>query len=105
MPSITPTPGRVMWFQPNKDDPLRHETDAPLAATVAFVHEDGTVNLTVHATNGDVHPRQYVPVRQDGDPDPGGSYACWMPYQLGQAAKTEGATSSGTVAASTPAAA
>jgi hypothetical protein len=38
---------------------------------------------------GNLFPRTSVWLRQDDDPPPTGMYCEWMPYQKGQAAKTE----------------
>jgi Phage protein (N4 Gp49/phage Sf6 gene 66) family len=47
------------------------------------------VNLMVINPNGHCDVRTSVSLRQDGDPEPQGSYCEWMPYQKGQAAKAE----------------
>lgn len=94
---ITPTPGRVVWYRP---DPHAAESgfarpfnpETPLAAIVAYVHGDRMVNLTVFDANGVPHPRTSVVFFQEGDPVvPSGSYCEWMPFQKGQAARTEAA--------------
>jgi hypothetical protein len=58
------------------------------------------VNLTVFDHNGCPHSRTSITLIQEGD-DPnliGGRAWCeWMPYQKGQAAKTEAAEARGTV--------
>jgi hypothetical protein len=97
---ITPTVGRVVWFRPARDLlnaarflTYRIEPDGrPLfSAQVAFVHDDGRINVGFmdHAGN----PGQYGPVSiwQEGDAPhaPDVAYCEWMPYQKGQAAKTE----------------
>lgn len=84
---IKPTPGRVVWYYPTSDEP-GPTVPGPLAATVAGVIDDETVNLTVHTFEGDVYARQKVQLCQ-GDTRPELPYAEWMPYQLGQAAKVE----------------
>ena len=54
------------------------------------VHGDRMVNLTVHDHNGVSWPVCSVPLLQEGDAPVVGSFYCeWMPYQKGQAAKTE----------------
>lgn len=93
---ITPTIGRVVWFYPSPSDatlfPLRalfgHQ---PMAAHVAVVHNDALVNLMVIDPTGHAHPRGSVILRQEGDapPENAAAYCEWMPYQKGQAAKTE----------------
>lgn len=103
---IQPTPGRIVWFVPSKDDvELLHgmgsahstkdtvsnfDTKQPLAAIVAYVWNPYCVNLSVIDRNGKHHPRASVFLRQDEKEAPGGSaYAEWMPYQKGQAAKQD----------------
>lgn len=92
---IKPTPGRVVYFLPALEQ--RDPNGQPLAATVAKVIDDRVVNLTVHAADGTTYPLQHVTLLQDGDelPDPNQAYAFWMPYQKGQAAKTEAAIAAG----------
>lgn len=85
---ITPTVGRVVWFYPSG-----HKANAqPLAAIVAHVWSDTCVNLAVFDANGKAldAPPTSVLLLQDGNERPSGGHFCeWMPYQKGQAAKTE----------------
>ena len=83
---IKPTVGRVVWFykyiygQGHK---------GPLAAHVAYVHSDSVLNLMVIEESGNPRSETSVQLIQDNDPIPDNTYACWMPYQKGQAAKVE----------------
>lgn len=93
MTVIQPTVGRVVHYEPAPSDPGFHlcadygkETQAAL---IVFVNDDGTVNLGVFDKFGHTYPKQRVPLIQDGEPSPENGYAHWMPYQVGQAAKTE----------------
>jgi hypothetical protein len=90
---ITPTVGRVVWFRPGIRDTERMtvlDGQQPMKADVVFVRSDRNVNLLVVDHAGDQHPRAGVELIQEGDPVPkSGSYCEWMPYQKGQAAKTE----------------
>lgn len=97
---ITPSNGRVVWYTParsfgnaeNMSDHAvaQHDKLKPLAAMVVHVWGDRMVNLVVFDSNGSVIPRTSVVLLQDDDPKPeGGRFCSWMPYQLGQAAKTE----------------
>jgi hypothetical protein len=90
---ITPTVGRVVWFAPARGDTaMTFGVDQPCAALVAYVWNDRMVNLAVFDHNGAFHARTSVPLLQDDDAKPeGGYFATWMPYQKGQAAKTEAA--------------
>lgn len=87
---IKPTVGRVVHFIPTKGDALSF-SDQPLAALITYVWTDHMVNLVVFDSNGNPHSRTSVTLEQDDCP-PGpflNSFCRWMPYQTGQAAKTE----------------
>lgn len=93
---IKPTVGRVVLFWPTAQYAQQRgmvfgDTSQPLAALVTYVHGDRMVNLAVHDHNGDIWPVCSVPLVQEGDDAviPGSFYCEWMPYQKGQAAKTE----------------
>lgn len=89
---ITPTPGRVVWYVPAPTESsnfCKPGNDDPCAAIVARVWGDRMVNLTVFDANGLTHSRTSVQLLQDDDTPNGPSYAMWMPYQKGQAAKAE----------------
>lgn len=91
-PKILPTVGRVVWFYDQKRRPGFHaNTDgAPYAAIIAAVCSDSIVNLTVFDAAGTATGRVGVPLSHDGGRPAGADYWCeWMPYQKGQAAKTE----------------
>lgn len=87
---IKPTNGRVVLFTPGPHFAGAHDRGVSLAALIAHVHGERCVNLAVFDSNGGHHAFTSVPLLQDDDPAPeGGYYAEWMPYQKGQAAKTE----------------
>jgi len=86
---IKPTVGRVVWFREYVLGKQTH--NEPLAATVAWVNEDDTVNLTVHSESGTTYGITDIPLIQD-DLKPNCDYCEWMPWQLGQA---KAATESG----------
>ena len=93
---ITPSVGRIVWFFPELEQ--RDPNGQPLAALVAKVIDDRTVNLMVSAADGSTFGRQHVALLQPDDQRPydpverpDQAHATWMPYQLGQAAKTEAA--------------
>ena len=75
---------RIVWFQPE----VRTEGQ-PLAAIVTFVHSDTEVNLGIFDVDGFSVGRTRIPLYQGEGEKPSGEYCEWMPYQLGQAAKTE----------------
>lgn len=83
---IKPTVGRVVWFYKYIPE---HGHKGPLAAHVAEVHSDSMVNLMVIDSDGTPHPRTSIPLIQEGGEKPLGDFCEWMPYQKGQAAKTE----------------
>lgn len=86
---ITPTPGRIVWYWPAPNDGIPAVNKQPLAGIVASVHDDRRINLSVIDAYGNHHSRSNVLLLQDGDMPGPGSFAEWMPYQKGQAAKTE----------------
>lgn len=87
---IQPTIGRVVWYHPTPGENIVGNDGAqPLAAIVAHVWSDTCVNLAVFDANGASTNRTSVLLVQEGNPVPGCGYCEWMPYQKGQAAKTE----------------
>ncbi len=87
---IPPSPGRIVWFYPAEHDGIGRLNGQPLAAIVAGVHNDRLVNLAVFDAYGNTQQRSNVDLIQPDTTKPdGGSYATWMPYQIGQKAKTE----------------
>jgi hypothetical protein len=82
---IKPTVGRVVWFY--KYSPGQGHK-GPLAAHVAKVIDDSHVNLMVVDEDGNPRPEKNVYLKQ-GVEDLASDYCEWMPYQKGQAAKTE----------------
>lgn len=103
---IKPTVGRVVWFCPSHGDPLHSFVfshgdgrSIRLAAIVAWVHSDRMVNLAIFDPSGVAQARTSVPLLQDGDPPSPYSFCEWMPYQKGQAAKTEAAEAKADAAA------
>lgn len=87
-PIIQPTVGRVVHFYPSIEDPL-WVSGRPLAAIVAYVWSDSCVNLAIFDSNGVSTNRTSVYLVQPGNERPSGGFCEWMPYQKGQAAKTE----------------
>lgn len=87
---ISPTVGRVVLFVPGQDMygfGYSLSAGAQHAATVAYVHSDRCVNLSVTDSNGKQFARTSVTLRQPEDPIPSaGDYCEWMPYQVQTAA-------------------
>ena len=88
---IEPTVGRIVNFWPGLGFAgVRHDTTKPLAAIVVHVFTAQLVNLTVLDSEGLPMREANVPLLQGNDKrEPGQRCAEWMPYQKGQAAKTE----------------
>ena len=94
MAKLLPTVGRVVYFHPASHKLLGFQVegamirrgDQPFDAHIVFVWSYTCVNLVVFDHNGNMHKRTSVPINQGNT---GGSYAEWMPYQVGQAAKVE----------------
>lgn len=85
---IEPTVGRLVHYRP------AYAHTAPLAALVVGVHDARSVNLTVFNDDGSISPALEVTLLQDDDTPPHDRpYAEWMPFQKGQAQKTDAATS------------
>jgi hypothetical protein len=81
---IKPTVGRVVWYrEPNGTEDL--------AAFIAGVVDDHHVHLTIFPPLFPPYTRSEVYLLQDNETlgDAGAEFCQWMPYQLGQAAKTE----------------
>lgn len=89
MAIIKPTVGRVVWYHPSISDNMTYQSGQPLAAIVANVWSDDCVNLAVFDANGVAHNKTSVLLVQDGANRPAANFCEWMPYQKGQAAKTE----------------
>lgn len=89
--SIDPTIARVLHYTPSYLDTEIRRDGWPFAAIIADVNRDGTINLAVFARNGMIYPRTNVHLLQDGQfpVAPENAYAMWMPYQVGQAARTD----------------
>lgn len=89
---IKPTVGRVVNYFPSESDWMTVRGEQPCAAIISFVINDEEVNLAVFDHDGKAHDRKGVPLKQEGGkkaPPLNASFAAWMPYQVGQAAKTE----------------
>lgn len=86
---ITPTVGRVVWFKAYSGDTYPGAGDGFQAAIVTRVWSNTCVNLAVFDANGNTFGRTSVLLVQPESECPAYGYCTWMPYQVGQAAKTE----------------
>ena len=90
---IKPTIGRKVWYWPSELDKGSmsvRDNKQPLDATIVFVATDNLVNLCVLDHIGRPFCRPEVLLLQvQADADEIRPFAEWMPYQKGQAAKTE----------------
>lgn len=83
---IKPTIGRVVWYWPNG----KFEGRQPFSAMIAYVHSDTMVNIGYLDANGISGHATSVPLVQEiTKVSPDYRFCEWMPYQKGQAAKTE----------------
>lgn len=83
MAVIFPTVGRIVLYHPAN-------TDLSLAAIITKVIDDSTINLTVFRGDGIPFSAVNTLLLQEDHTKPfSQDWATWMPYQKGQAAKTE----------------
>jgi len=85
---IEPTVGRIVLFWRHGKAQV-DASEQPEAAIIAHVWSDSCVNLAVFDPNGITGNVTSVPLIQDGEGKPHWFFCEWMPYQKGQAAKTE----------------
>ena len=85
---IEPTVGRMVWFWPNGKSDINAKIQ-PYAAQIAYVHSVGMINIGYLDANGEHKNQTSVPLIQEGQDQPYFSFCEWMPFQKGQAAKTE----------------
>ena len=88
---IKPTIGRVVHYYTNSSgrDVVQHDDTEPMAAIITYVWSDDMVNLAVFDHNGNAHSMTSITLRQPDRPVPMYEHCAWMPYQIGQAKKTE----------------
>ncbi|HEY8838531.1 MAG TPA: hypothetical protein VIO16_12840 [Dehalococcoidia bacterium] len=79
---IEPTVGRLVHYF-FAGDAVEH------AALVVGIHNERSINLAVFNNDGSLYPALEVQLLQDDDAKPEGPHAAWMPFQKGQATKTE----------------
>jgi hypothetical protein len=83
---IAPTVGRIVHYHPRPMEismgSIPDPKGQPLAAKIAHVNLDGTVNLGVLDADGNGYSRRFVPLVQEGESAPEtGDWCEWMPYQ------------------------
>ena len=79
----TPTVGRVVYFEPLPNDPLRLSSQ-PYRADICHVNDDGTVNLSVNDHRGNAYFLNNIAFVDAATSDAGQAH--WMPYQVATAA-------------------
>lgn len=79
---IKPTVGRIVWV-------YRSMSNTPEAAIICHVWNDSLINVAGFTAQGAPFAMTSVQLLQDDDIPWGQHWAEWMPYQQGQAAKTE----------------
>lgn len=83
---IKPTIGRVVWvFRPYGSSDISQAE----VGLITYVWNDRCVNVVGFDYSGDQFKLLSLTLIQDNEPKPEGNFAAWMPYQKGQAAKTE----------------
>jgi hypothetical protein len=85
---IIPTVGRVVLFYKHGKT-QKDAGEQPEAAIIAHVWSDTCVNLAYFDANGVAHNATSVPLYHWEGDRPECFFCEWMPYQKGQAAKTE----------------
>lgn len=94
MTRIIPTIGRSLHFFANTESDLKlFGSVGPFACILCGVINDTTINVGVFTNEGTVVGRTGVPLLQGDDVigEGSGSYCGWMPFQQGQAARTDSA--------------
>ena len=87
---ITPTIGRVVHYYPEEwEVAYLGFARGEHTALIVAVHGDRMINVVVFDRQGNMFKRPSIPLLQEGDPAICGCHCEWMPYQKGQAAKTE----------------
>lgn len=85
---IQPTVGRVVLIR----RPHIHTSakDQPECGLITYVHSERMINVVGFTWDGAPFALTSLRLKQEGDEVPvGAQHAEWMPYQKGQAAKTE----------------
>jgi hypothetical protein len=83
---IEPTVGRVLHV---RQRPGNFDFNQPEVALICYVHSNVVINVAGFDAAGKPFAFERLQLVQEGDKVPPFPYAEWMPYQKGQAAKTE----------------
>jgi hypothetical protein len=83
---ITPTVGRIVWVHRVHGS---EDIKQPEAGIILYVHSDRLINVEGWSASGHPFALLNLHLVQDDERKPEGNFACWMPYQKGQAAKSE----------------
>lgn len=86
---IKPTIGRVVWYHPSHADAVAKNPGDVHPALITKVWSASCINLAIFDSEGVPYQRTSILLVQDGESPPAFGYAEWMPYQIGQAARTE----------------
>lgn len=89
---IEPTIGRIVWFYQGKAkaNNIADNGDQPMTAQIIYVHNPRLVSLDITDHRGTHHSKAKVKLMQgDEDFTPVEDWCEWMPFQKGQAAKTD----------------
>jgi hypothetical protein len=88
--SITPTVARSLHFVlVNTWAGFAGNPGDNFAAILAHVNNERSINVAVSDAAGRWHAFENVPLVQDGESEPAGNFCRWMPFQVGQAQKSE----------------
>jgi hypothetical protein len=88
---IPPGVGRKLWYRPGPSvvpGMCVNSGNQPLDCTVLYVWNDRCINAEVIDHAGKHHFKSSLRLVQPGDAPWQGEYAEWMPFQVGQAAKS-----------------
>lgn len=83
---ITPTVGRTIYYKPRTSEVL-YVHDQPWICFITHINADGTINVYALNEVGQPIAKNHMTLAQDRDPVEGEVY--WMPYQVGQASKSQ----------------
>lgn len=87
---ITPTIGRVVWYHPTEGQRIPSQpNDQVLPALITYVWSDHIINIVAFTPNGESFGVTSVDLIQEGVARLQSGFCEWMPYQKGQAKKTE----------------